>query len=192
MRAKEVDDWAMYNQVTLKHKALHQTVWLVERHNALIRSALQSAESQAIKESSCASFIIAFVLVNFMHDVWACMGNRIPYQALFGRQPNLFPPFEEGYYGDLDVGGQNDLARVREIAAVARIQATAKQHWQRGDHHRQIVVQERAEHQPGDLVDIWCDPLNKDTPARRGPAQIASVNFGEGNVTVRSQGRDIG
>ena len=41
MRGKDVDDWAMYNQITLKYKAPHQKAWLVERHNALIRSALQ-------------------------------------------------------------------------------------------------------------------------------------------------------
>ena len=49
----------------------------------------------------------------------------------------------------------------------------------------------RAEHQPGDLVDIWYDPPNKDTPGWRGPAQISSVNEDEGNITVRFQGRTL-
>ena len=31
------NDWAMYNQVTLKIKAPHHKAWLVERRNALIR-----------------------------------------------------------------------------------------------------------------------------------------------------------
>ena len=34
-------------------------------------------------------------------------------------------------------------------------------------------------------------PLHKDTPGWRGPAQIASVNIGEGNVTVRCQGKTL-
>ena len=50
---------------------------------------------------------------------------------------------------------------------------------------------ERSEHRPGDLVDIWFDPPNKDTPGWRGPAQISSINDGEGNITVRFQGRTL-
>ena len=83
------------------------------------------------------------------------------------------------------------MAWVREIAAVVVIEAIAKQRLQRGGYHKQIAAQERAEIQQGDFGDIWCDPPNKDTPGRRGPAQIASVNLGEGNVTVRFQGRTL-
>ena len=53
MKGKDVDDWAMYSQTTMRYKAPHQKAWLVERHNALIRNALQKAESQVIKESLC-------------------------------------------------------------------------------------------------------------------------------------------
>ena len=127
MRGKDVDDWAMYNQVTLKYKAPHQKAWLVERHNALIRAALQRAEAQVIKESRCISFTTVLGLVTFMRNAFVCINNRTPCQALLGRQPSLLPPLEGGYYGDLDVKGQNDLARVREIAAIATIEATAKQ-----------------------------------------------------------------
>ena len=45
MRPKEVDDWAMSNQVAFEYKAPHQKTWPVEGHNALIRSALQRAEA---------------------------------------------------------------------------------------------------------------------------------------------------
>ena len=50
VRSEEGDARAMYNQVALKHEAPHQNAWLVEPHNALIRSALQRAEAQVIKE----------------------------------------------------------------------------------------------------------------------------------------------
>lgn len=59
MRDMAVDDWAMYSQIGVKHKAPHQKARPVERHNAFIRSASQRAESQATKESSCISFTIA-------------------------------------------------------------------------------------------------------------------------------------
>ena len=161
MRATDVGGWAMYNQVALKWKAPHQNAWLVERHNALIRSALQRAEFQALKESLCASFVTVFGLVTFMHNALTSINNHIPYQALLGRQPHLLPQLGGGYFGGLDVRGQNNLAMVREIVAVAIIEATAKQRLARRDYHKQIVARERAELKPEDLVDIWYDPPNK-------------------------------
>ena len=55
-----------------------------------------------------------------------------------------------------------------------------------------IAAQQRLEHKPGDLVDIWYDQLNEDTFGWRRPAQVATVNDDEGNLTVRFQGRTLG
>ena len=108
VRAKEVDDLALFNQVPLEYKAPHQKTWLVERHNPLIRSALQRTESQVFKEILVASSVTVSGLVTFMHDALASINNHTPYQALLGRQPHLLPPLEGGYYGDLGVKGQNN------------------------------------------------------------------------------------
>ena len=109
VRAMEVDDWAMFNQVAPKYKTPHQTAWLVERErrNALTRSALQHCESQVLKESLVVSFVTVLGFVAVMHNAFTSINNHTPYQALLGRQPHLLPPFEGGYYGDLDVKGQN-------------------------------------------------------------------------------------
>ena len=96
---------------------------------------------------------------------------------------------EGRYCTDLGANGQNNLAWVREIVAVAIIEAIARQRFQRGDYHKQVAAQERAEHQPGDLVDIRYDFPSTGIPGWRGPSQIASVNVGKCNVTVRVQGR---
>ena len=74
---------------------------------------------------------------------------------------------------------------MRGVAAVAIIEAIAKMRHQRGDKRNQVASIERFEHQPGDLVDIWYDPPNKDTPGWRGPAQISSVRIDEGNTLSR-------
>lgn len=123
-----------------------------------------------------------------MHNALVCVNNRTPYQALPGRQLHLFPPLTGGYRAGLHVKGQDNLARVREMFVVAIIQATTKQMLARGDERNQVVAMDVSEHQPGGLVDIWYDPPNKDAPGRRGPAQIASVNRGEGDVIVRFHG----
>lgn len=176
MRAKDVDDWAMYNHVALKRKAPHQKAWLVERHNALIRSALQRAESQAIKESLRASFVTLLGLLAFMHSALTRINSHTPYQAPLGRQLNLLPPLEGCYFGDLDVMGQNHLARVREINAVAILDAAARHRLQRGDKHQQVVTTERAEHRPGDLVDIWYDPPHTEAMLTEGVLTHATPN----------------
>ena len=98
---------------------------------------------------------------------------------------------EGGCHGDLDVKGQNNLVRVREIAAVAIIEAIAKMRLARGGQPNQVAAIQRSGHQARDLVDIWYDLPNKDAPGRRGPAQIATVIEIEGNVIVRSQGKTI-
>ena len=54
-----------------------------------------------------------------------------------------------------------------------------------------MAAQERCEYQPKGLGDIWYEPTNKEVSGWRGPAQVATVNRDEGNVTVRFQGRTL-
>ena len=187
MRGNEVDDWAMYSQITMQHTAPHQKAWMVERHNALIRSALQRADAQVTKESLHISFNTVLGLVIFMHNALVCINNNILYQVLQGRWPHRLPPLEGGYHGDLNVNGQHNLASVREIAAGAIIHIIAQQRLVRGDTRNQVPFVERSEHVPRNLTAMWYDPLSGDTPGWRAPAQIAIVNEGEGNVTVMFQ-----
>lgn len=147
VRSKKVDHWATCNQVTFKYSAPHQKAWLVERHNALICSALQRAEVLVITESLCVSSITVLGLVEFMHKASVCISNHTFDLALLGRQPHFLPALGGGYYGDVDGTGHNGFARVREIAAIAIIQATAKQRLARGDKRNHVVAMERSEHQ---------------------------------------------
>lgn len=66
-----------------------------------------------------------------------------------------------------------------------------KQRLARGDKRPQVAALQGAEYLPRDLVDIRYDPPNKDTPNRRGPAQIASIQESERNVTVRFQNKTL-
>ena len=75
-----------------------------------------------------------------MHNVPVPVNNHIPYQALPGRQPHLLPPLEGGHHGDLDVKSHGNLARVREIAAIATIEATIEQRLARSDKRNQIAT----------------------------------------------------
>ena len=91
MRSKEVVDWAMCSHIASKYKALHQKAWLVERNNALFRSALQRAERRAPTESLCIGFVTVLDCDVFMHDALVSINDHAPYQALLGRQPPSVP-----------------------------------------------------------------------------------------------------
>ena len=142
MRGKQVDGWAMYNQIAMTHEAPHEKAWLVEMHNALVRSALQRAESQVIKEPLCVSCGIVTGLVTFMHKAFVPINAHTPYQALLGIRPHSVQPLEGGHHGDLDIKGQIDHARVREFVAGAIIEATAKQRLARGGKRNKVASME--------------------------------------------------
>ena len=50
MTGRAAMDWAVQNSVSLRFKAPRQKVWLVERHNEIIRQALHRTEEQMKKE----------------------------------------------------------------------------------------------------------------------------------------------
>lgn len=114
-----------------------------------------------INESRCVCIGIAFAQVTLMYDAFISINNFTPYQAVLGRHPNLLPPLECGSFGDLDVSGQNNLARIREIIATSIVEAIAKMRLARDDKRNQVASVERSEHLPGDLVDIWYGPRIK-------------------------------
>ena len=147
---------------------------------------LQRAESQAIRESLCISFIIVLGRIsNFYAQCARTTYNHTPYQALLGRQPHLLQALEGGYRGEgYTQNAKFNTPRVRGIVVVAIIEATARQRFVRGGGRNQIASRQMSEHEPGYLVDIWYDPPHKDTPGWGGPAQVVSVNDGEGNITV--------
>lgn len=62
-----------------------------------------------------------------MHNAFVPFNNQTVYQASLGRQPHPSQFLEGGYHGDPDAEGQHNLARAREIVAVAAIVATVGQ-----------------------------------------------------------------
>lgn len=94
MGGEEVDDWAMYGQMAMKHKSRHQKAWLVERHDVSIRSASHRAGPQVIKESFWITCNVVLSLVAFMHNAFVSVDGHTPYQAIVGWQPNSLPPLQ--------------------------------------------------------------------------------------------------
>ena len=82
-------------------------------------------------------------------------------------------------------------ARVREVSATCLIEANARAIVERADRSKTRGCVELSDHKPGDRVDLWFEPKNKDQRGWRGPGAIASINAEDGNFSIRFQGRTL-
>ena len=96
LKGKEVEYWAMSDQVALKHQAPHQTTWLVERNVALVRSTARRADAKVANESACNRSNIVLGLVTFEHGALVPINGHTPHQIFLGRHPNQSPPPRTG------------------------------------------------------------------------------------------------
>ena len=196
MKGQCAMDWAAAHGIHLKFKAPRQKAWIVERHNALIRNGAHRTEQQLIKEEVRCTFEQVLAIVTFMKNALTVINSSTPYQALFGRQPAMLPPLEGGHPGQVlaqsrvETNSKNE-ARVREVAAINIIEATAEARLERVDRYNTRGAMELQDLKPSDIVDIWFEPSTKDMVGWRGPAEILSMNLAEGNYSVRYQGRTL-
>ena len=97
-----------------------------------------------------------------------------PYAALFGRVPKLIRNFEECATPALDdaTGGENSrsIHRLREIAVGNMTSGTAQDRLSRAMDSHTRPSAELLELKPGDRVEFYRDPPNKDVTGWRGPA----------------------
>ena len=191
-------DWAASQGVALKYKAPRQKAWVVERHNEMLRTGVHTTETQSLKEGIHLPFECTLAIVTFSLNSLTVINTSTPYQAVLGRQPQMLPPLEGGYLHERDPSlirpgaMHRHEARVREIACTNIIEHHAKRRVERAHHARTQNPIEAYEYTPGELVDAWFEPPNKDNPRGwRGPGKILSVNTEEGNVTIRYQGHTL-
>ena len=190
-------DWASTNSISIKIKAPRQKAWIIERHNAPLRSGIHMTEGQLISEGIHVNFEVIVATVTFALNALTVINGSTPYNAVLGRQPQLLPPLEGGYLNEAD-GSLNRpgsehryTARVREVAAQNMIEYVAKQRIERANRGKTQAPLELQAYEPGQQVDVWYDPSTKDTQGWRGPASVTSVNLDNSNVSVRYQSRTL-
>ena len=86
------------------------------------------------------------------------VGGVTPYQVVMGRQPACLPPITDDPGIEL-----RKEARTREIALQAMISATSAARVQRAL-NSQTTLTGTERFAPGDLVELYRTPPNKDTP----------------------------
>ena len=95
-----------------------------------------------IQEDLFLPFIQVLALVLFVKNSLSVVNRVTPYLAAFGRQPPMLPPIEGGFLGEIDdsLARPESIirhqARVREIATISMVEATAKARMERADRCR--------------------------------------------------------
>ena len=101
----------------------------IERRGAILRHSLHTIEAQLIREGIKIAFPSLLAEAVFAGNSLTHVGGVTPYHVVYGRQPQMLPPIPIGDEEPQEGGGENlsrDVARVREVALQAMIEATAQ------------------------------------------------------------------
>lgn len=112
-----------------------------------------------------------------------------PYNARFGRQPQILPDLLA--LPDDTAGPGRNLHRIREIAVQRIVEATATARINRTLGTRVTPSGQALNYQPGDLVDFYRPPDTKDKPGWRGPAAVKENMPDRGQAKITWMGRDL-
>ena len=182
--------------VVFRPKPVGTHAYVVERHNAILRTAYHHIRSQlelqqlVVDDEDLISEI--FFSKNCMLQVY----GKSPYQAVIGRTPPALQEFEQQPISAVDdqLGGRvsQNTSRLRELALQSIVEGTAQDRAKRALTTQARPSAESFDYKVGESVDVFRTPANKDAIGWRGPCQIVNVsNISEGYIEVRFHGRAI-
>ena len=123
------------------------------------------------------------------------IAGTTPYQALYGRTPNMLPKIVDGATLDSSVDDRTGLPdrhchRLREISVGSIVETTAQKRIEIAEKSKTRMSGEALDLKTGDQVEIWRSSGNKDVSGWKGPATVTGLNnLGHGTVHVDWQGR---
>ena len=176
----------------LKEKGVNAHARLVEKHHDILRVTyfkivLQAAE-EGIQVTEEQALSLAITAKNSLFTV----GNSTPMQAVFGRQSPLLPNLDTSPAGLEDESGGTDghsrgRHRLREWAVQSMVEATAQNRIRRALNTKTRGAVQAQQYTPGDDVEFWRAPAQKEMQGWRGPGNIVHVE-GDGTIHVKWQG----
>ena len=144
-------------KLLLRAKGQHAN--LVERHHELTRHQLRVLDDQATADGLKCGFDSILSEAVLSKNCLLSIGNRSPYEALYGRTPPLLGVLEASPSA---VEDDRTEARLRELAVQSMVDATAKARMQRAAHSKTRPAGELKELRIGDLVEFFRPPPTKD------------------------------
>ena len=164
-----------------------------ERHHELLRDQLHRMLTQQLAEGIQIAFKETLSAAVYAKNALLTYGGFTPMEAATGVRPSLLPDQETpgiSLTADSTEGPSRFASRVRELAVIAMIQATAQARIKLASATQARATAQQLSLQPGDQVDVFRAPSSKDLTGWRGPAIVASTaNLDDGHVEVTWQGR---
>ena len=166
----------------------------IERRGALLRDALHKMDTQ-LAEEGIVDIPISQLLSEavFAGNALISVNDTTPYNALYGRVPNLLPDINMAPvdHSGTQPGTIRHSHRLREIALTRFIEGTAKARIQRALNTRTLPAAQQTFHE-GDAVDFFRPPTNKDLPGWSGPARITDMSaVNRGTLKIVYKDREL-
>eukprot|EP00971_Amphidinium_carterae_P341508 6480320-Amphidinium_carterae.1 len=114
----------------MRYRAPHQHAWIVERHNAVLRTALHRMESQCQDEGRRPHLSSIVSLAVHMKNILTTYDGYSPHQAVLGRSSSILPKISSEV-----TETASSMQRLREIAVSSIAEATAKERVNRANRH---------------------------------------------------------
>ena len=165
----------------------------IERRGALTRDTLHKVDSQLAAEGIVVPIEQRVSETIFAGNALISINNTTPYNALYGRVPNILPDINAAPVdteGDLP-GTIRHAQRLREVAVQRMIEGTAHERVGRALRTRTLPAAQQT-YQEGDTVDFFRPPSNKDLPGWSGPATLTDMSqVNRGIIKVTYNGREL-
>ena len=182
-------------------RAPQQHARIIERRGKLLRDVIHRIDGQLSTEGlTDIPFEYRLAEAVFAGNALVTVNNTTPYNAVYGRVPNLLPNINQANgNGELTdpeslplPGIMRNSHRLREIAIQQMIEGTARARLGRALNTKTLAPGEAANYQINEEVDFYRPPSNKDTPGWTGPARIVDLTqIHRGTIGIDHQGRNM-
>ena len=168
---------------SLSIRAKGQHANIVEKRNDLLRQQLLRVDTQLRDEGLLGEVPFPRRLGEAVlaGNVLLSINNGTPYQALYGRVPNVLPDVDLAAAAAQDHDPSLPMVarcahRLRELNVQAIVEGTAKARLDRAMSTKTKPAGEEFEYQVGDQVEFYTPPESKDQTGWRGPATINDLS----------------
>ena len=161
--SEQLGQFLDHTGVQFKAKAPGEHAQMVERHHELLRQTLHRLEEQLKEEGIELPFEVVVNDAVLAKNALTTVGGHTLYRAFYGRGPTILAEFEPASETQLDdmsggvPGHSRHNLRVREIATLSMLQASAKMRLDRALASKTRLAVEHLElHHMVDRIGIAC------------------------------------
>ena len=188
--AEETKDFCKQKGITIRERAPGMHGRYIERRGAMLRDSIHRGKTQCDAEGISVTFERLLSEFTFAGNAFVSVNGTTPYNALYGRTPNMLPGIEIlNADGEFTRPTDGDVGRIREIAIQRIVEGTAVGKMNTAMNTRTLPAGEHMSLQVGDEVDYYRPPSTKDVSGWRGPAKVTGIDdIHHGIIKVKDKG----